>query len=119
MRTARRPLLLTALVVLLAACGATRGGGAAADATPLRINNQSWLDMRIYVVATGSGQRVRLGMVTANSVQTLRIPGHIVGMGREVVFQADPVASNTVASSWNMYVRPGQQVSLTIPPTVR
>jgi hypothetical protein len=118
MRTARRTLLLSALLVLLAGCGASRGG-TESETTPLRINNQSWLDMRIYVVATGSGQRIRLGMVTANSVQTLRIPAHVVGFGREVSFVADPVGSPTVASSWNIFVRPGQPVSLTIPPTVR
>jgi hypothetical protein len=118
MRTASRTLLLSALFVLLAGCGASRGG-AAAESTPLRVNNQSWLDMRIYVVSSGSGQRIRLGMVTGNSVQTLRIPSHVVGMGREVSFIADPVGSPTVASSFNIYVRPNQQVSITIPPTVR
>jgi CheY-like chemotaxis protein len=85
--------------------------------TPLRVNNQSWLDMRIYVVA--SGQRVRLGMVNANNTAVLRIPAYVVGLGREVSFLADPQASGSVARSFSMYIQPGEEVSITIPPTVR
>lgn len=73
--------------------------------------------MRIYVLA--SGQRVRLGMVNASSTSTLRIPAHVVGLGREVSFLADPLASDAIAQSFSLYVDPGDEVTITIPPSVR
>lgn len=118
---ARSAWVLQLLVVILLAGGcAARGGnnrGSAGDEASLRVQNQSWLDMRIYVVA--SGQRVRLGTVNAASTSTLGIPAHVIGLGREVSFLADPLASSTVAQSFSMYVDPGDEVTLTIPPSVR
>ncbi len=36
--------------------------------------------------------------------------------GRELQFLVDPVGSNAQGTSWNIYVSPGQQVRLTVPP---
>jgi hypothetical protein len=117
MRYAPRFLLLAALLVVVAACGPRRTGPVADESAQLRVQNNSFLDMRIYVV--GSGPRIRLGMVNGSSSATLRIPAHVIGMGRDVHFLADPIGSPTVAQSFSIYVRPGENVSITIPPTVR
>lgn len=117
-----RLLVVSLLTLALAACGSTRPSGPqvgpAAQATTLQIRNQSWLQMNIYVVVAGS-QRIRVGSVNGNSTTNIQLPEHVVGMGREVSFIADPVGSSQTAQSFDMYVRKGERITLTIPPSVR
>ena len=111
-------LFLFALLVAGAACTQQRNGQPAPQpTTTVRVQNQAWLDVNIYVVRTG-GSRQRLGSVTSASTAVFRIPDTAVGMGRDLRFLADPVGSRSVASSFNMFVRPGEQVTLTIPATL-
>lgn len=116
-------LLRAAAVCLLllaaAACASANPGLRVGDEphTTVRVANQSWLDVNMYVT-TGS-QRVRIGSVRGNNTQTLRIPASVVGFGREVGFVADPIGSGSVASSFQIFVRPGEEVSITIPARVR
>lgn len=119
MRT--RFLSILALLVLAAGCTPSRQPGSVApgnQGATLRVENQAWLDMTIYVVQSGGGARTRLGMVSATSRADLRIPGTAVGLGRSVRFIADPIGNQQTASSFEMYVRPGQRVTITIPPGV-
>jgi hypothetical protein len=113
-----RRFVLVLLPVLLVACG-TRGpaGPPPPQGATLRVTNQSTSQMTIYVVA--STQQIRLGSVPGVGTTTLRIPPSVVGLGREVSFRADPLGSRAVANSFRMYVRPGEQVTITIPSTVR
>ena len=111
------PLLL-ALSLALGACASSAGGPAVyREPTFLRVQNQSSSQMNIYVVA--GGQRVRLGSVPGNNTAVLRIPDGVVGIGRELSFLADPIGSSNVASSFSIYVQPGEEVSIAIPPSVR
>ncbi len=115
-------LVLPILALLLAAPACTTpeqpGGNprAQAEIAQVRVENQAWLDMNIFVTDTGNGARTRLGLVTGTSSSTLRIPQSVVGMGRALRFVADPVGSGRTASSFEFFVRPGQQVTITIPP---
>ncbi len=116
-----RPFLFLLALLLVAGCAANPRGerherGPEDDAT-LVIHNQATSEMRIYAIV--GAQRIRLGSVSPLGRERLRIPAHVVGLGRDLRFQALPLASNTVANSWNMYVRPGQTVTLTVPSTVR
>lgn len=117
--TSSRLLLLLFVTILVGACGSRQAAEArrAEGAAPLRVENRSWADMRVYVATIG--QRSRLGTVPGNSSMTLEIPAHIVSGGREVTFEVDPVGSRATATSYRIYVRPGEQVTLTIPPQVR
>ncbi|HWK89256.1 MAG TPA: hypothetical protein VNP72_04650 [Longimicrobium sp.] len=114
----------TALLLLLVtgACAQPPGDRPAAqpDAV-LVVRNDSWLDMTVYVIAGGreSGQRSRLGLVTGTSTATFRLPRRVVGMGQEVSFVVDPVGSSNVATSYRMFVRPGEELTLRIPSSVR
>jgi hypothetical protein len=112
-------VFLLALVAGSAACSQARQGGAVPQQanTSVRVQNNAWLDVNIYVMQQG-GTRQRLGMVTGARSATLRIPNTVVGPGRDLVFQADPVGSRSVATSFRIYVRPGEQVTLTIPATL-
>jgi hypothetical protein len=115
-----RFLTITAIALLsagAAACGrkpveTTAGGAVRADSTSIVIENRALYDMTIYVLE-GSTRR-RLG--TANSVSTTRldIPRSVVGNGRDLQFLADPFAGRGNAVSERIYVRPGEQVSMTI-----
>ncbi|HEX8361167.1 MAG TPA: hypothetical protein VF613_13725 [Longimicrobium sp.] len=121
MRTVLRLPILALLLLVAASCSSNRQPGSdpgpAARGATVRIQNNAWLDMNIYVLQT-SGARRRLGMVNANATTTLRIPGPVVGLGQQLRFIVDPVGSQRTASSFEIYVRPDQQVTLTIPATV-
>lgn len=83
----------------------------------LVVENQSTSDMRIY--ARFAGQEVRLGSVTGLRTERLEIPSSIVGGGRELAFVADPLAGRSTATSFSIFVAPGEEVTMVIPPTVR
>ena len=118
LRKLRVPLLLLLVLVGAACTGRGRSSPQPAERTTLFIRNNSWSDMTIFVLYSG-GSRQRLGLVNGNSSATFRIPSGVVGMGRDLRFMADPVGSSNTAQSFNMFVRPGEEVRLTIPPTVR
>lgn len=112
-----RTLLLLMVTLLMAACGAQRSAGASDDGSAtVEVRNQSWSDMRIY--ATSGSQRTRLGLVSASSTAELRIPAPVVAGGRDISFLADAIAGGE-ATSYNIYVSPGDQVVITIPARVR
>jgi hypothetical protein len=115
-----RILAILLLVVAVSSCGAMRGGDPSVqqEGALLRVENRSWSDMRVYVVTT-AGHRTRLGMVSGSSSATLRIPVSVVAGGRELLFQVDPVGSRATASSFSIFVRPGESVTITIPPQIR
>ncbi|HEX6750378.1 MAG TPA: hypothetical protein VF092_24000 [Longimicrobium sp.] len=111
------------LALFLAALGAAacvgKGNNAPAPraATYVRVENQAWLDVDVF--ALYGGTRRRLGMVNGNSTTTLRIPDSVVGIGRALAFLVDPVGSSRTGTTISeIYVTPGQEVSLTIPPTL-
>jgi hypothetical protein len=112
-----RALCALLLALVMAAC---TGNTARDRHTPrpepatVRVQNQAWTEMTVYVVA--SGQRVRLGNVNGNSNTVLRLPESVVGMGRSVTFMVDPLGSSRTSNSFEIHVQPGQQVTITIPP---
>jgi hypothetical protein len=113
--SARKRWWVTLLLLALAACSANprdRASGAEAEAS-VRVENRSWTDMTIYAVS--GGQRVRLGSVTGTSTAVLRIPSGVVGLGRSLTFIADPLGSDRTSSSFEIFVRPGDEITLTIP----
>lgn len=80
----------------------------------LQVENQGFSDMVIYAV-TGA-QRVRLGLATGNSTKSFTIPSYLLRGGGPLRFLADPIGGNRAPVSHEESVRPGDIVSLTIPP---
>jgi hypothetical protein len=121
MRPHHRIRLLALVLVLVAtsACAPRRDPNVVVveRPTPVRVQNQSWADVRVYVIA--GTQRHRLGIVTGSSTQTLRIPAHLVAGGRELSFLVDPIGSRTTATSFSVFALPGETVTLTIPAQLR
>ena len=112
------PFMLLALIVV--ACGPRSRSSrppVAVEPTYVRITNQSWLDMNVYVLR--SSQRIRLGTVGANQTQRFRLPQNLIFGATPLRFMADPIGSSRTASSFEIVVSPGDEVTLTIPPGVR
>ena len=113
------PVLLLLLALAVGACGqaARSGPVVGSEPTRVRVENQSSSQVNIYVVA--GAQRIRLGSVVGSATAVLRIPDSVVGFGRDLSFLADPIGSSNVASSFSIYVQPGEEVTITIPSRVR
>ena len=115
MRLTARSVFTLGLLTLSLACWRT-GRRAAPDSTretTVRVENRSWSEMTIYVVR--SGQRIRLGTVSGTSTQKLVIPASLVFGATPLSFIADPIGSSRRATSWELTVHPGDEVTLIIP----
>jgi hypothetical protein len=111
----RRIFLGAATAVLMAACGGARSQASDQPQTTLRVENQSFLDMTIYLLA--GSQRIRLGQAGGNSTTKMRIPSQYVFGATSLRFLADPIGSNRTPVSESITVSPGDEIGLVIPPT--
>src|SRR4051812_12993308 len=109
--------MLVACVALASACSMNKNPDETAEPVPptrLRVENQAFLDMTIYVYR--SSQRIRLGSATGNSVTRLTIPANLIFGATALRFQADPIGGSRAPISSEITVSPGDEVVLTIPP---
>ncbi|MEO5815174.1 MAG: hypothetical protein ABIT20_07830 [Gemmatimonadaceae bacterium] len=110
--------LLMGTLALGAACFGNKKEDEAAEpvpATMLKVENQAFLDMTIYVYR--SSQRVRLGIANGNSTTRFVIPANLIFGSTPLRFQGDPIGRNRQPISQEITVSPGDEVVLTIPPT--
>lgn len=82
--------------------------------TRLRVENQAFLDMTVYVYR--SSQRIRLGNATGNATTRFTIPSNLIFGSTPLRFQADPIGGKRTPVSQEISVSPGDEVMLTIPP---
>ncbi|HEY0777144.1 MAG TPA: hypothetical protein VGD56_04180 [Gemmatirosa sp.] len=82
--------------------------------TTVRVQNQGFQDVVIYVVR--SGVRSRLGLVTASSTAVLVIPSTLVQPLTQLQFIASPIAGSRSPVSQEVTVSPGDEVGLLVPP---
>ncbi|MFN2563459.1 MAG: hypothetical protein ABR499_00435 [Gemmatimonadaceae bacterium] len=111
------PLMLLALMAACAPRSRSNRPPAAIEPAYVRVMNQSWLDMNMYVLR--SSQRIRLGTVGANQTQRFRLPANLIFGATPLRFMADPIGSSRTAQSFEIVVSPGDEITLTIPPGVR
>ena len=105
-----------ALALLLPACSrqAPQSAADARQTTVLRVENQSFYDMDIFMIRSG-GDRVRLGSVTSQQTADLIIPpGLLFGLST-VRFVARPLAGPAAEVSQSITVAAGDTVQMTIP----
>ena len=112
--------LATVVAMLVAVAACSHAAKHAGDdelqlTTRVRVENQAFLDMNVYVLNDG-GARTRLGTVTGNSTREFVIPAYIIGPANSVRFLVEPIGSNRSPISDALSVQPGQTVTLTIPP---
>ena len=111
-------MLAVACMTLLSACSMNKKEDEAAEPVPptrLRVENQAFLDMTIYVFR--SSQRIRLGVASGNSTTRMTIPRNLIFGATPLRFQADPIGASRTPISQEITVVPGDEVTLTIPPT--
>lgn len=111
--------VVVTMLATVAACNHTarpgRDDNGMQSETRVRVENQAFSDMNVYVLST-SGGRQRLGTVTGNTTQEFVIPAYIVGPANSVRFLCEPIGSNRAPISNSLSIQPGQTVTLTIPP---
>ena len=111
----RRLFLPLVLVATVAACaGRSREPVDAAAPAYVRVSNQAFLDMNVYVLR--GSQRLRLGTVGANQTVRFKLPDNLVFGATSLRFLADPIGSSRVSQSFDILVSPGDEVIMTIPP---
>jgi hypothetical protein len=113
----RRVLVLAMLSVAAAACASHTSAettpAPAEQRTVLKVDNQAFLDMTVYVL---NGQaRVRLGIAGGKSVTSLAIPSYLIHGVAPLRFLADPIGGNRTPVSDEIVVQAGDEVTLTIP----
>ncbi|MDE0083860.1 MAG: hypothetical protein OXT72_14555 [Gammaproteobacteria bacterium] len=79
----------------------------------VRVENNAYLDMHIYVVY-GPGQQRSLGMVTGLSRRTLVIPAQVIQTLSGIQLLADPIGTDRGFLSQPILAYPGQRVRFTI-----
>jgi hypothetical protein len=113
MKISRRAFL-TSAAIMLSSCMYSRGPQQVQEPTTIRVDNQSYTDMTIYVVR--GGQRVRLGMAGGLKATTLTIPSTLVFGSTPMRFIADPIGAGRGPVSDEITVKAGDEVGLIIPP---
>ena len=116
-RMARTGLCLSMLAGAVASgCApkSTRQDIPSGTAATLRVDNQAFLDVNVYVLR--SGQRTRLGTVTALTTRTFVLPRTMVGTAVTVQFLATFIGSNRTPVSEEVVVWEGDEIELRIPP---
>ena len=114
MKTAIALLFAASLVTTACASGGRKPDPLDLDATTLVVDNQSLLDMTIYVLR--GSQRVRLGTATGLSKTRLTIPQSVVRAAMTLRFIADPVGSNRLPVSEEVSVSESDEIGIRIPP---
>jgi hypothetical protein len=119
MRTLIRPGLIAAISLTLAVCGPTASSETPEPAgeTTLVVENQSTLQVTVYVLR--DAQRQRLGTADALRTTRLRIPDNIMFGVTSLRFEIDPLGSRRTPISEQITVSPGEEVTLRIPSTLR
>lgn len=79
----------------------------------VRVENNAYLDMHIYVVY-GAGQQRSLGMVTGLTRRTLVIPTQVIQTLSGIQLLADPIGTDRGFLSQPILAYPGQRVRFTI-----
>ena len=104
-------------LVIVGGCRPSADPDTAAEPVPptrLRVENQAFLDMTIYVYR--SSQRIRLGQASGNSTTRFTIPANLIFGSTPLRFQADPIGGSRTPLSQEISVSAGDEVMLTIPP---
>jgi hypothetical protein len=83
----------------------------------LRVINNHWLDVTVYVVH--DGQRTRVGTATASSRHDFPLPGRLLGVSHQIYLVGDPIGSTEVVQTERLQVEPGQFVEWTIQSNLR
>lgn len=108
-------LLLPAIALLFDGCARGQKEGTQplpSGPTSLRVENNNWLDVTIYVVH--DGQRSRLGAATAARTTDFAIQPALLGQLGAIRLVADPVGSSKSIASPTVVVKSGTRLVWTL-----
>ncbi len=113
-------LLIGVAAIALGACHRTRDPATTPEpevtlSTTVRVENDAFLDMNIYVYR--GSQPYRLGTVTGHSSTVFVIPKTIIYATTPLRFRADPIGGQRLPFTEEITVSPGDQIGLRIPPS--
>ena len=122
MNTHRRPALIVALALITG--GVAANTGCATNGYPgleetsserqpivLRVNNNNWHDMRVYVVSE-SGNSRRVGMVTGMGSAVFRLRAPIASGRTQILLR--PIGTRATFVTNTVLVSPGATAELTV-----
>ena len=112
-----RMAIATALVTIaLAGCGGNQAdtGIIPNQPTILRVDNQSFNDMRIYVIQ--GGQRIRVGTANGKNISTFKLSKSVITGSTTVKVEAVPIGGKGHSVSEEISVQPGEELELRITP---
>jgi hypothetical protein len=107
------------LAIALAACSRNKGQGELyprIDPIPVHVQNENFLDMNVFVVASGVSRR--LGTVTGNSAADFKIQWSLIN-GQTISLTATPIGGRGAAGSGALSVGPGQMIDFKIGSVLR
>jgi hypothetical protein len=111
---ARSSILLVAAAVLACHHGTPTPVNPNAEVA-VTVDNQNFADMEVFVIRSGV-QRIRIGMVLGLSKAVLMVRPELVRIGGDIQFEVHPIGARGNAVSERMSARPGDVITLTIPP---
>jgi len=116
--------LLAAITILATATALSPTAGAAqqsgketessrAEQVSVRVDNNNWLDVHVYAVASGAPMR-SLGLVTSNTSVVFHLPATVTLAGTDLRIVADPVGGNELYVSNPVMADPESEVVVTL-----
>lgn len=84
--------------------------------TTVRVENDNFSDMRVYVRPGIGGQRIRLGTALGKQIITFKIPKTVIFGSTQLAFEIDPIGGGGKSLSETVTVSPGEEIVLRIPP---
>lgn len=119
MNTSSRIATIVVLALGVSFCSrmAPTGTAEPTEQTVLVVDNQSTLQVTVYVLR--DSQRQRIGVANALTSTRLRIPDNLVFGPTSLRFEVHPLGSRAEPISEQITVSPGTEVRLIIPPSLR
>ena len=105
MKTRKMLVPLLALALVAFAPPQAVGDTVKVSAVRIRVVNDNWQDMRVYVVV--DGRRVRLGTVGSLATEDLKLRQSIVGPSAVVQFVAVPLGRRTASHAQRLVIFKG------------
>ncbi len=116
MSRARIAFSASLLALVIAGCGGhnTAGEPRIIPDTPtvLKVENNRFNDMRIYVYQ--GGQRVRVGTAGGKQTSTFKLAKSLVFNGSRLRFEAVPIGGQGSSVSEEISVSPGEEITIRI-----
>ena len=117
--------LASALAIVLAAAGMSGCATSTpplqsrfrAPATSIRIRNDNWQDVRVYLVPAHGGTPVRIGMVGSMTTSVIRLKGATASQAfsqGSLQFLLRPIGSRVSYTTHVVHINPGNVTELTV-----